>query len=98
MTQIRFDSRQRFLLAGALALFSQAALSGEASAARPEPEEIRVVARSQEIAIPDPKIPTDALAIIESMNRRVAEDLERSIEAISGARIELAVSEFPTRG
>jgi len=98
MMKTGFENRQRVLLAGALTLFSQAALSGEANAARNEPEEVRVSAPSQEIAIADPRIETDAEAVIEALNRRIARDLERSIEAMSGARIELVISEFPTRG
>jgi hypothetical protein len=90
--------RQRVLLAGALALVSQAALSDETNAARTEAEELTVSAPSQEIAIADPRIETDAEAVIEAMNRQVAADLARIIEAISGARIELAISESPTRG
>lgn len=97
-TQIGLESRRSLLLAGMLALFSQAALSGEANAARPEPEQITVTAPRAEIAIPKPAIETDAEAVIEAMNRRIAKDLEQSIEAISNARIELAISEFPTRG
>lgn len=96
--QSAFESRQRALLAGVLALFSQVALSDEANASRSEAEEVRVSAPSQEIVIADPRIETDAEAMIEAMNRQIAEDLKRSIEAISGTRIELVVSEFPTRG
>lgn len=101
MMQIGFETRRSaLLLAGTLALFSQAALSDEANAARAEPaaEEVRVSAPSQEIAIADPKIETSAEAAIEAINRRIADDLERSVEAMSGARVELVISEFPTRG
>lgn len=86
------------LVAGALALFSQGALSGDASAARNEPEELIVTAPRPQSEFVSPVIEIDAKALIEALNRRLAEDLKKSLDEINNSRIELAVSEVPTRG
>lgn len=95
-TKTWIKSKRHFLIAGALGLFSQAALSGEN--ANSKPEELRVSAPRFEIAAADMRIETNADAVIEAINRRIAKDLERSLEAIGNTRIEIAASEFPTRG
>lgn len=93
------NRKQSLLVAGALALFSQGALSGDASAARSEPEELRVTApRPQQIELASPVIKIDASELIEALNRRLAKDLEKSLDAIGNSRIELAISEVSTRG
>ena len=90
-------SKRRILVMGALGLFSHAALSSEVEA-NGKTEQLTVSASRAEIAVVDPRIETDTDAVIDAINRRIAEDLARSLEAIGNARIELAVSEFPTRG
>jgi hypothetical protein len=90
-------SKRQILALGALGLMSHAALSSEAKT-KPEAELLTVSASRAEIAIADPRIETDTDAVIDAINRRIEEDLVRSLEAIGNARIQLAVSEFPTRG
>ena len=88
---------KRILIVTTLGLFSQAALSGEAKASN-EPEQLRVFAARPEITVADTRIETNTDAVIDAINRRIAQDLKRSLEEIGNARIELAVSELPTRG
>lgn len=97
LKDIVLKSKRRILVVAALGLFSQAALSGDAKADG-KTEHLKVSATTAEIAIADPRIETDTDAVIDAINRRIAEDLARSLEAIGNARIQLAVSEFPTRG
>ena len=92
------ERKLSLLVAGALALFSQGALSGDASAARSEPEELTVTAPRPQIELANPVIEFDASELIEALNRRLAKDLEKSLDAISKSRIELAISEVTTRG
>ncbi len=96
--QIVTQRKYHILVAGALALLSQGALSGEASAARSEPEELRVTAPRPQTELAELRIKTDTSSVIEALNRRLAKDLEKSLKAISDSRIELAISEAPTRG
>lgn len=96
-TKTWMKGKRHILIAGALGLFSQAALSGEAKADS-EPEQLRVSAPRFEIATTDVRIEANTDAVIEAINRRIAQDLERSLEAIGNKRIEIAASEFPTRG
>lgn len=87
-----------FLVAGALALISQGALSGETVATDTALEQLTVTAPRPEVVIGDLTIETDAAAMIEAMNRRVAKDLEKNLEVVGPARIELVTSEVATRG
>jgi len=86
------------LVAGALALTSQVAVSGDPSAARSEPEELTVTAPRPQIGFVSPAIEIDTKELIEALNRRLKEDLEKSLDAIGKSRIELAISEVTTRG
>ena len=78
------------LIAAALALLSQSAWSDQ--------EEVRVTSPRMAIEIAQPKIATDAQAYIDALKQRLAEDLAKSLEAISASRIELVIAEAPTRG
>jgi hypothetical protein len=96
-TKTWMKGKRHILIAGALGLFSQAALSGEANASSTQ-EVLRVTAPRLEVATAELRIETNTDAVIEAINRRIAKDLERSLEAIGNKRIEIAASEFPTRG
>jgi hypothetical protein len=83
----------RILLAGVLALVAQGARSDESSAAhRPAvaPQETETAARQ--------RIEIEIQAYIEALNKRLAEELAREIEASSASSIEIAIAEVPTRG
>jgi len=96
--QIVTHRTHHILVAGALALLSQGALGGEANTAGSEHEQLRVTAPRPHVELADPRIETDTSAVIEALNRRLAEDLEKSLREISGSRIELAISDVATRG
>ena len=83
-------------VAGALVLISQGALSDEARAA--SAHEVQTVTAERPQLRFDASITTDATASIRAVDRRIAEDLEKSLEAIAPSRIELVISEVPTRG
>ena len=78
------------LITGVLAFLSQSAWTDQ--------EEVRVTSERTAIEIAEPKIATDAQAYIDALKLRLAEDLAKSLEAISASRIELVIAEAPTRG
>lgn len=84
-------------LVAVLALFGQNALGDEVSPSR-DPDVIRVTTQRPVDTLTDTRIEIDAQAIIDAIDRRFAEDLEKSLEALGVERIELAISEVPTRG
>lgn len=92
------DRKHSILVAGALALISQSAISGGASAARAEPEILTVTAERPSTELVEPRIETDIKAHIDALNARFESDLKRDLEAIGASRIRLVVSEVPTRG
>lgn len=98
MMQTVTHRKHRLLVAGALALISQSAVSGDANAAKREPEIVTVTAQRPSIETVEPRIETDIKAHIDALNRRFATDLEDDLEAIGRTRIELVISEVPTRG
>jgi len=92
------EGKYSILVAGALALISQSALSGDKNAARRELEVVTVTAQRPASELVDARIETDIKAHVDALNRRFAADLEDDLEAIGGSRIELVISEVPTRG
>jgi hypothetical protein len=92
------DRKHSVLVAGALALISQSAISAEANAAKADPEILTVTAARPSTEIVEPRIETDIKAQIDALNARFESDLKRDLEAIGTSRIRLVVSEVPTRG
>jgi hypothetical protein len=92
------EGKHRILVAGAVALISQSAFSGDAGLARSEPEVLTVTAERPSAEIVDARVETDIKAHIDAVNRRFATDLKSDLEAIDRTRIELVISEVPTRG
>ena len=87
------------LVAGALALIGQVAVSAEAVATKaPETMDVVTVTAKRPEQPEVKTIEADASATIEAINRRIESDLEKSLERIGAPRIELAISEVPTRG
>ena len=86
------ERKSRILLAGVLALLTQAAWTDEPDAAASKAP----VAERPAEAIR--QTDADAQAYIEALNRRLLQDLARDLEAISASRIELVIAEVPTRG
>ncbi|MGD8339215.1 MAG: hypothetical protein PVH89_00455 [Gammaproteobacteria bacterium] len=91
------DWNQRLMLAGAVALISQAAVGAGTGSAR-EPEIVRVTAPRVVAEIPRADVEVDVAALIESVNRHIAKQHETDLKAIGARRIELVMSEIPTRG
>jgi len=98
MTHTVTERKHRILVAGALALISQSAFSGDANAAKAEPEVLTVTAQRPSTATTEPRIETDIKAHIDALNERFESDLKKDLEAIGKSRIELVISEVPTRG
>ena len=94
MMQTRMEATLRVMLAAALVVSNQAATS----AANGEPDVIRATAPRVEADVRQSKIEVDVAALIEAVDRRVAEDLKKDLEVIGAPRIELAISEAPSRG
>jgi hypothetical protein len=92
------EMKSRVLIAAVLGLLSQSAWSDQGQAATSALPEVRVTAPRQKIEIADLKISTDAQGYIEALNRRLAEDLAKDLEAIRASRVELVIAEVPTRG
>lgn len=90
--------KNRVFVAGALALLSQGAVSGDASLTGYEPEILTVTAQRSQIEASERRIEADLKEQDEALNRRFAEDLKKSLDAIDESRIELAILEVPTRG
>ena len=82
----------RILLSSALALSAQSAWSDDGQAARDQ------AAGSEKTATAREQLEADVQAYIEAINRRLAEDLARDLEAIAASRIEIVIAEVPTRG
>ena len=96
-TQKVTERKIQAVIGGLLVLFSQAALS-EGIVATRAPEVIWVTAPRIAAQIRESQIRDDMADLIDAINRRVAEDLAKSIDAIGMPRIELVISETPTRG
>lgn len=92
------ERKSRFLIAGALALLSQGALSDEQQDADRLQPVVKVTAPSQQIEVASPKLGTDLSYHQKVVDQQHQEDLERSLQAISPSRIELVIAEVPTRG
>jgi hypothetical protein len=90
--------KQGLLIAGALAVLSQSALGSDANVAKREPEVLTVTAQRPPIVASDSQIETDVSVHIEAVERRFAKDLEKDLAAIGNSKIELVISEVPTRG
>lgn len=86
------------LVAVALALIGQGAMSDETRVKRNEAEVVRVTIPRQEDRVEAPVIAVDAEEAIEALHRQLAEDLERELALIGKKRTELAIAEVPTRG
>lgn len=87
--------KTRVLIAGALAILSQSAWSDRGPAAN---SDLRLSIPQPRIEIATPKIEASAEAHIETLKRRIAEDLAASLAAIGDTRFELVTVEVPTRG
>jgi hypothetical protein len=96
------ESLSRALVAGALVLLSQAALSGEGQEVTRAPEVIRVTLPHDWIAFASPSIELDTSqqfkALSDALDKSVAKDIARRIEMLDVSRVELAIAEVPTRG
>jgi hypothetical protein len=92
------NRKHSILVAGALALISQNAFSGDVNTAKREPEVLTVTAQRPSSEIVDARIETDIKTQIEALDRRFATDLENHLKAIGSSRIDLVISEVPTRG
>jgi hypothetical protein len=97
LKQTQSKIKRQALVAGLVALFGQAAFSGEINVGN-KSEQMTVSAPRFEQAMPESRIETDAKAVIEAVERQIAEDLRQSVETIFNARARLAASELPTRG
>jgi hypothetical protein len=92
------EGKYSILVAGALALISQSALSGDTNAGKRELEVVTVTAQRPVSEVVDARIETDIKAHVDALNRRFAADLDNDLKAIGSSRIELVISEVPTRG
>jgi hypothetical protein len=81
------------LLAGVLALVAQGAWSDESNDAKAPAAAGTATETSDR-----PALEIDISAYIEALNKRLSEQLQRDIEALNAARVELAIAEVPTRG
>ena len=87
--------KTRVLLASALAIMAQSAWSDESDVAQ-APADAPI---ANETAAPaEQPVSFDIPAYIEELNKRLSEKLNREIEALNAARVELALAEVPTRG
>lgn len=98
MMQTVTERKRNLVVAGVLALISQGALSSEVVPASQGIEIVRVTAQRPPITGSDSQIEIRAVEMIEAMNRQVEKDLESTLDAIRPTRIELVISEVPTRG
>lgn len=96
------ERMSRAVLAGALVLLSQAALSSEGLEAARAPEKV-IVTLPQDWA--GYSLPTKVVssseqfaALTEALDKRVATDIARQLESMEVSRVELAIGEVPTRG
>lgn len=95
--QIAKDWKQRLMLAGAMAFLSPAALSAEAIRAS-KMDVITVTAPRVVAEVRRTRIEFDLARLIDSIEKQIANDQARDLEAIGTRRIELAIIELPTRG
>ena len=86
------------LVAAALALIGQGAMSDETRVKRNETDVVRVTVPRQQTKIEVPVIATDAQETIEALKRQLEQDLERDLAEIGESPVELAIAEVPTRG
>lgn len=102
MKQTVTPRKPGFLVAGALALISQSALGGDTETIRgpaAAQEVVRVTApRPEGPTFENPVLETHVRALIEAIDRRIERDIENRVDAIGRDRIELVISEVPTRG
>lgn len=92
------EGKTRVLIAGALALLTQGVWADDGQAARNAPDVVKVSVSRDAVVTEEAKLDADAQAHIESLNRHIAAELEKNLEAIGFARIELVIAEVPTRG
>ena len=96
------ERKPGLLVAGALALISQSAVGGDPRATRAPvamQEVVTVTApRPDEPRFENAILETDVQALIEIIDRRIGRDLEKRVGSVGGNRIELVISEVPTRG
>jgi hypothetical protein len=92
----------RAALAGALVLLSQAALGDESQETTRALEIVRVTMPHDWNAFASPTNDIDSRlhfdALEAALDKSVALDLARQIEALGASRTELAIAEVPTRG
>jgi hypothetical protein len=107
MNSRKFKERTgRAVMAGALVLLSQAAMSGEVQSATQAPEVVRVTLPGDWMAFAAPVDVIDELAQIsahfealdEALKQRVIKDIASQIGTRSAPGLELAIVEVPTRG
>lgn len=102
MKQTVTERKPGLLVAGALALISQSALGGDSETHRAPVATQDVVTvtapRPDEPGFESYVLETNVQALIEAIGRRIERDLEQSVDSIGRNRIELAISEVPTRG
>jgi hypothetical protein len=102
MKQTVTERMPGLLVAGALALISQSALGGDTETTRAPRAAQDVVT----VTAPRPDAPgfvsqvpeTSVEALIEAIDRRIERDLEKRVDSVRRNRIELVISEVPTRG
>lgn len=87
--------KTRVLLAAALAVMAQGAWSEESNDSQ---EPAGTAAANETVTSSERPVEIDIRAYIEALNKRLADELAREIEALNAARIELAMPEVPTRG
>jgi hypothetical protein len=96
------ERMNRAALAGALVLLSQAALGDESQVSMRAPEIVRVTLPHDWTAFASPTQFVDSRshfdALVEALDKSVALDLARQVEALGASRTELAIAEVPTRG
>ena len=86
------------LAAAALALSGQGVLSDETGGKAAEQEVVRVTVPRPPAEPAAPAMSTDARETVEALHRRLAEELQRQLDAIGKTRVELVIAEVPTRG
>lgn len=89
-------------VASALVLLSSAALGSESQEATSGPEEMTVKLPRNWIAFATPgdELDTSHLyeALVKALDRDIAVDLARELEAMDASRVDLAIAAVPTRG
>jgi hypothetical protein len=102
MKQTVTERKPGLLVAGALALISQSALGGDTETQRAHvatQEVVTVTApRPDKPGFENQVLETNVQAQIEAIDRRIERDIEKRVDSIGRNRIELVISEVPTRG